>query len=88
MDIASAFTTEAIEQTDTNVGGDEEDVLREVIREIYTSNQLELTRDHENVAVLCFVAGRCHQANQEFTVNMSPLLAGEFMEFLAKRGAT
>lgn len=88
MEIEDAFIQEAIEMADTNVGGDEEDELRKVIRQIYESNELELTRDHENIAVLCFVAGRTNQVQSEPEISIPLRLAGPFIEFLAQRGET
>jgi hypothetical protein len=88
MDIEDAFTTEAIEATDTNVEGDEETELRRVIQRIYETNEMEHTRDQENVAVLMFVGGRTYQAaNQRLRVDMTPEMVGEFLEFLVQRGA-
>ena len=89
MDIADAFTEEAIADTDTNVGGDEENELRQLIKQLYASNQMDHNLDEENVAVLCFVAGRAYQAaNQRLRVDMSREMVGEFLEFLVQRGAT
>lgn len=91
MDIASAFTEEAIRVAGGNVGGDEEDELREVFREIYEANEMDVpSRDAANVAVLFFVAGRTHMAGNEdkLMVPMSRLLATEFMEYLAQKGST
>jgi hypothetical protein len=94
MDIEDAFTQEAIEATGTNVGGEEEAELRGVIRNIYESNQFDVPNDpEENVAVLCFVAGRAYQhgldavENVVVNVPMSGLVVGEFIEFLAQRGS-
>jgi hypothetical protein len=88
MEIAEAFTEEALAATDANVGGEEEDELRQVIRQIYNANDMDVpTRDAENLAVLCFVAGRAYQEDQN-GILIPGRLAGEFINFLAQRGAS
>jgi hypothetical protein len=89
MDIEDAFTQEAIAAAGTNVEGTEEARLREIIRNIYTTNGLSkgLSEDHENIAVLCFVAGRTFQTDEVITHIPIPIeIVPEFMEFLAQRG--
>lgn len=90
MEIAEAFTEEAIAVTGATVGGEEEDELRRVIAQIYNANEMDAPdRDAENIAVLCFVAGRAYQQDEStIPVHMSRQLAGEFMEFLVQRGAS
>jgi hypothetical protein len=90
MDIEDAFTQEAIQAADTNVGGAEEDEIRELIQRLVEDNEVEnLSNDQANVMVLAFVAGRTYQANLEvFPVPMSRQLMMEFMEYLVKKGAT
>lgn len=88
MDIEDAFTQEAIAAMDTNVEGDEEEQLRDTIQRVYSTNELELTHDHENVAVLCFVAGRTYQQGIEVSVPMSLPMLLEFNRFMMQRGQT
>jgi len=90
MSIEDAFTREVIEDTDTNVGAEEEAELREVIHQIYASNQFDVpNKPEEDIAVLCFVAGRAYQALTKPTgvqITMSePMLEG-YLEFLVQRG--
>jgi hypothetical protein len=85
MEIADAFTTPAIEAADTNVGGDEEEELRQFIRHIYSSDEIEGPTETrlEDIAVLMFVAGRTYQAaNGPIRISMSPDLHNRFLEFL------
>ena len=88
MDIETAFTVDAIDAANTNVDGDDENELRDVIRRIYETNQFDKPNEpEENIAVLCFVAGRAYQAtNQRLTVEMSREMVGEFLDFLVERG--
>jgi hypothetical protein len=90
MEIAEAFTEEAMAATGVTVGGEREDELRDVIRQIYNANEMDAP-DHnaENIAVLCFVAGRAYEQDEStIPVHMSRQLAGEFLEFLVQRGAS
>jgi uncharacterized protein YerC len=85
MDIGDAFTQEAIAAA--GIGDSDEDELRELIEQIFTTNEVEFTRDHVNVAVLCFVAGRTYQDGEtRIQLDMSPRLINAFMEFLSERG--
>ena len=91
MDIEDAFTEEAITSTDTNVGGDEENQLRKMIKQLYAANKMDQTPDDENLAVLCFVAGRAYQTqfnDVEIPVYMNTGTINAFVEFLVQRGAT
>lgn len=93
MNIEDAFTEEAIATLDTNVGGEEERELREVIKKIYVGNEINWANEHLNVAVLCFVAGRTYQTDLEaeqghITVSMTPDTVSEFIEYLTRRGAS
>lgn len=88
MEIEEAFSQEAIAE----LGDGRDDEIRAVVQEIYKVNELELTRDHENVAVLCFMAGRIFQADEEeqstFLMPMDQVMMAEFIGFLVeKRGA-
>jgi ribosomal protein S3AE len=85
MDIAEAFTEEAIAAAEANVGGDEEDQLREVIRQIYEANEMTVDRDNENMSVLCFVAGRTYQTDKAYGFMIPMDLAREFMRYLVAR---
>ena len=89
MEIEDAFTQEALENM--SVGGGDEDEIRKIIRNIYESNQIEYHVEEENVAVLCFVAGRAYQASLDgvleegIVVTMSPDAASLFIEYLTLR---
>jgi hypothetical protein len=87
MDIETAFTVDAIDIAGTNVGDDDENELREIIRKIYESNQFDVPNEPaENIAVLCFVAGRTYQHDaEEFQIPIPISLVVPFMEFLAQR---
>lgn len=96
MDIESAFTQEAIAAADVDIVGDEEAAVREVVQKIFATNELmlgeeETQRVFENVAILCFVAGRAYQqsdAQVQIPVTMSPELVSQFLEFLSQREGT
>jgi hypothetical protein len=94
MDIEEAFTTEAIEVTDTNVDDQLEIDLRDVIARIYSSNELDVpSEDTVNIAVLCFVAGRTYQydlsgrATAQFNIPMTPDEVYSYISYLSQRGA-
>jgi hypothetical protein len=88
MDIADAFTTEAINLTDANIEGEQESELRAIIKQVYQANQLENNEDHENIAVLCFVAGRAYQVQTEPEFSIPAHLVVPFIEFLIRRGGS
>jgi hypothetical protein len=80
MQIEEAFTTQAIEDADTNVTDEEEVVVREMIARLHASDEL----DDADIGVLMFVAGRTHQAaNTRIPIWASPTLLNQFLEFLA-----
>ena len=87
MDIESAFTQEAIAAAGVDVGGDEENEVRAMIDKICVANEVELTRDEQSVAVLCFVAGRAYQAEQPqlVPVFLTPGLISSYLQFLESR---
>lgn len=89
MDIEDAFTQDAIAAADTNVGGEEEDALREVITRIMQMQGVESSnpRATADLCVLCWVAGRTYQSDQVpgVAVTMGPELIGEFLNFLVQR---
>lgn len=95
MDIEDAFTTEAIEALDTNLDVEDEATVREVIKRIYTTNDLQQpTDDHLNVAVLCFVAGRTYQDMGSppsgpplVEIPMTPDEVHQYIAYLSQRGA-
>jgi hypothetical protein len=92
MDVEDAFTEEAISALGTNVADETEAELKDIITRIYTTNEIApVTDDHVNVAMLCFVAGRTYQSDQQepapVSVEMTPQLASEFIHFLVERGA-
>lgn len=86
MEIEDAFTQEAIALTDTNVEGDEESKVREMIRAVYKSNEVELSDDHENIAILMFVAGRAYQEGKGFQITLTRPLVASWIEFLQQQG--
>lgn len=93
MDVEDAFTEEAISKFDTNVADETEVELKDIIRRIYTNNDLAPPNDDDvNVAALCFVAGRTYQADQvdvnSFPIVMNLPMVQEFLEFLVAKGAT
>ena len=61
MEIEDAFTEEAIGAAGVDVGGEYEDELRESSERSTTRTMRSSPEYHENVAVLCFVAGRAYQ---------------------------
>jgi len=61
MDIEDAFTQEAIASAGVDVGGDDENEIRAVITRVAQASEVELGRDEESLAVLCFIAGRAYQ---------------------------
>jgi len=85
MDLENAFTQDAILNADADVGGSEEDRLREVIRMVCQANEVELSAEQENMALLCFVAGRTYQSDRLFQISMSARMLHQFMEFLVGR---
>jgi hypothetical protein len=87
MDIESAFTQEAIAAAGVDVGGDEENEVRAMIEKVCVANEVELTRDEQSVAVLCFVAGRAYQHDQApmVPVFMTPGLISSYLQFLESR---
>jgi len=92
MDIEDAFTEEAILHYDTNVGGEEETALEEVLKRVYQSNNINWSPDIMKVAMLAFVAGRTYQSEQidvnNFPIVMNVAMVQEFLEFLVAKGAT
>lgn len=86
MDIEDAFTQEAIAAAGTNAGGELEEEIRELIRRIYSDNEIEGMEagdQHEDIALLCFIAGRTYQASEgSIRINMTPGLLSRFLEFL------
>jgi len=86
MEIEEAFTTEAIAAAGTNVTDEEEPRLVEMIRHVYSVNEVSHNDQLVELAVLMFVAGRTHQADRiTIPVQMSLELANQFMEFLAAK---
>jgi hypothetical protein len=85
MEIREAFTQEAIRIAGADVGGHEENQLRELIRELAEGNQMDFTREDENLAVLCFVAGRTYQSEIEPMVPIPAVLLPEFMAWMVER---
>ena len=88
MEIEEAFTTEAIDAAGTNVGGEMDDALKDVIERIYTSNELApASEDDVKVAMLAFVAGRTYQADLEPGDLVERVrLVRDFLRFLAQEG--
>jgi hypothetical protein len=93
MDVEDAFTEEAITTLGTNVSDETEEELKNIIMRIYGSNEFPPPNDQDiNIAVLCFVAGRTYQTDQQepapLSIEMTPELTREFIHFLVARGAT
>lgn len=91
MDVEDAFTEEAITSLDTNVEGEEETQLRQIIERVFQTNEINWSADILNVAMLCFVAGRTYQSGleseQAVTIDMTPQTARDFIRFLTEKGA-
>jgi hypothetical protein len=85
MEIREAFGEEAIRIAGADVGGHEENELREVIRELAESNRMEFTREDENLAVGCFIAGRTYQSDIEPMFPIPLVLLPEFMAWMVER---
>jgi hypothetical protein len=87
LDLEEVFTAEAITAAGTNVTPAEEERLAELVREYITTNELVITGDEAdivNLAVLMFVGGRTDQAsNTRIPIWMSPIVIGQFLEFLS-----
>jgi len=94
MEIEEAFTQEAIETFDTNVEGEDEHYVRDMIRKIYEAHEMTHDLGHASVAILSFVAGRTYQAaldkeQSAFLMPMDQAMMAEFIGFLVqKNGAT
>ena len=94
MDIEDAFTQEAIAVADTNVAGDDEEYLRQMARRICAENEIPpMDEQHEQLALLFFVAGRTYQSDlsseepESIEIEMTPRTAREFIRFLTEKGA-
>jgi hypothetical protein len=93
MDVEEAFTQEAIARYDTNVDGEVEDDLRNIITQIYTTNEIAgPTDDQLNINMLCFVAGRTYQADLPagpilIDIPMTPDEVHEYIAYLAQKGS-
>lgn len=92
MEIEEAFTQEAIAAAETNVLGEDEEYLRDLIGRVYATNEIPApTNDALNIAMLCFVAGRTYQS--DMTTEMERMIeipisaAKEFIRFLTEKGA-
>lgn len=84
MDIEEAFTAEAVERAGTNVTGELEAELRLMLQSVVNANEIAaFTEEHEDTAVLAFIAGRTYQTDQNrITIHMPPRLHERFLEFL------
>jgi len=89
MDIDDAFTETVI----TAVGeldGVEATALEDVIKQIYTTNDLPFDDNEIRVGVLCFAAGRAYQEDlsspAELTVTLPTSVWKELIELLLQRG--
>jgi len=89
LDIEDAFTQEAIAAAGVDVGGEDENEIREVIRKVSQVSEVELGRDEESLAVLCFVAGRAYQeGNSVISVEMTRQELVEYSRYLVARRGT
>jgi hypothetical protein len=91
MEIEEAFTQEAIAAAGTDVASDEEIQVRQMVRRVCESQEppVLLQHDAENVAVLCFVAGRAYEqqfANGTVMIAMSVDELPDYHQFLRERG--
>ena len=94
MEIVDAFTQEAIENYDTNIEGTDEEILQGVIKQVFTTNNINWSDEILQVAMLCFVAGRTYQMDltpqwspSTIDLPMSGKTIAEFIEYLSERGA-
>lgn len=89
MDIQDAFTQEAIAAAGVDVGGPEEDELRELIAtHVLAESSSDNPAQMLNACVLCFVAGRAFQFDQTvINVPMNPAMIGEFLSYLSEGGS-
>lgn len=91
MDVEDAFTEEAINALGTNVADETEAELKDIIKRIYTTNEIAVTDDDVNIGMLCFVAGRTYQHDLAepavVSIELTPQTAREFIHFLTERGA-
>lgn len=90
MDIDEAFTQDAIENFDTNVHGEEEQAVREMVLKVFETNNVTLGgTEVVDISVLCFVAGRTYQADRDsdpkVTLRMSRQMANEVMDYFAQK---
>jgi hypothetical protein len=91
MDIEDAFTTEAIAAAGTNIDGEDDEYLRNLILRIFASNEFEQPSDNDvRVAALCFVAGRTYQSDLDsevmIEIPMTPDEVHEYIAYLAQKG--
>lgn len=91
MELIDAFTEEAISSRDTNIQDELEATLREIIAQVFVTNNINWSEDILNVALLCFVAGRTYQTDMDsepasISIEMTPRTAREFIIFLTERG--
>lgn len=90
MDVEDAFTQEAIAAARTDVDGELETEVREMIHRVCQAAETELSHEQENVALLCFIAGRTYQNDLTdeplIAVQMNGQLVSDFLRFLAQEG--
>ena len=90
MDIEDAFTELMIDAAGTNVDGEIETQLEDIIKRVYVSNEISVTDDDVKIGVLCFIAGRTYQRDLEspsvLSIEMTPDTATDFIKFLVERG--
>jgi hypothetical protein len=92
MSIEDAFTAEAIGHAGVELDDSEEDEVRDMIRKIYATFERDVEmnddelRAHQNVGLLCFVAGRAYETTVPISVPMSHETLGDFLAFLSNRG--
>jgi len=85
MDIEDAFTPEAINAAGTNVSGEEEAALREVL--VGALPDAEGAHQVVDLAVLAFVAGRTYENDHAaVTLRMTPRVMSAFLQYCIDRG--
>ncbi len=88
MDVEDAFTELMIDAAGTNVDGETESQLEDIIRRIYETNEIEgMSDDDVKIALLCFVAGRTYQSDigASITVEMTLPELREYSLYLLNR---
>ena len=94
MDVEDAFTEEAISTLDTNISDEVEIELTDIIKRVYTSNEIAVSDDDVKIGILCFIAGRTYQRDLDsyestmLNIPMTPDEVHEYIAYLSQKGAT